>query len=179
MDHLILFKIAATIITSTLLALFGYLFKQYTRRVRAADYSEESGRIRLSLVPALLAPVLLFCLGAAMVYFSRTTGTDPRLVWPGIFFLLFGLIGSTFSLPIHDVHWDEYGLTGPSSWLPWPIGPCRVRIEYEDIVFFDKHWLDYWFVENHRGQRIRWNHQYLGFPALGDAIFKARPDLYS
>ena len=103
MDHLILIKIAATIITSALLALFGYLFKQYTRRVRAADYSEDSGRIRPSLFQTLLAPVLVFCVGAAIIHLSRTGG-DPRLVWLGMIFALTGLIGSTFSLPIYDIH---------------------------------------------------------------------------
>ena len=178
MDHLILIKIAATIITSTLLALFGYLFKQYTRRVRAADYSEESGRIRLNLWQALLLPVLVFCLGAALIHFSQTGG-EPRLVWLGMSFVLIGLAGVSFSLPVYDIHWDEYGFTGPSSWLPWPIGPRPVRIEYADIIIFGTDWQGGWFVEDLAGQRIRWNDSYLGFPALGDAIFKARPDLYS
>lgn len=177
MDQVLLLKIAGGFLSSVFVAGIGYLFYQLTSRGGAAECKDGSGRIRMSIWPTLVFPIFLFGLGLALSAHSRMGG-DPMLIWVGLPVMIVGLISLTFCLPVHDISWDQAGLSGPSSWTPWPIGPHRIRIEFDQIVKLDKDRYDYWYVENSEGRRIRWNHYYIGFPELSDAISNARPDLF-
>lgn len=135
--------------------------------------------------PVYLTLTIIFgaaSIGLAIIA-AKYMGTYTRGNSIALMLLLTFTTGSTWCISSYlhsgyNIDWDETGLTGPSSYLPLPFGPQRIRIEFTDITDVGTDWADSFCIYRADGASIRFSYLYRGFLALNDLIENKRPDLF-
>lgn len=94
---------------------------------------------------------------------------------------LLGLAIAGFMAPsifsIHDIEWDEKGVTGAKSTFGPTLGWKRHTIRWSEIVNRGETVTQYWYLETQDKRRVYWSYLYPGFGKFDNEIEKYCPGL--
>lgn len=78
---------------------------------------------------------------------------------------------------VHDVHWSEDVIEGPSRMFGPTLGLARTTIAWSDVVRTGSTITGYWYVEALDGRRVYWSYLYKGNAMLEAALASKCPGL--
>lgn len=101
----------------------------------------------------------------------------------GLVVALMGLAIGGFMAPslthMHDVHWSEGVIEGPSRMFGPTLGLARTSIAWGDVVRSGSTMTGYRYVETLDGRRVYWSYLYKGNATLEEAIALRCPRLWA
>jgi hypothetical protein len=146
-------------------------------RAKPANESPRQGTIQPEKISAGITVIVgsfMALLGIAVTLFGQAS-------WAGLILALVGISIAGFMAPsltsVHQVHWTDEGIDGPSKMLGPTLGTARTTIDWSDIVRTGVTATSYWYVEAHDGRRVYWSYLYKGYRALTATLRQKCPDL--
>lgn len=100
------------------------------------------------------------------------------LILIGAALALFGVaIGVSMITPWYKLEWNATSITGPSTSIPYPYGPRRQTIKWDDVVYSGMDNAGNHVLRTEKGDRVLWHLFYNGNRDLLEYAKKRRPDL--
>jgi hypothetical protein len=147
------------------------------RRGRPTALVGAAGTIR----PEFWSALFTVLGGLAMFVAAAWASVYGNGGWAAVGVAVLGIAIAGFMAPsltaIHAIHWNEYGIEGPSKMFGPTLGSARTEIAWSELVKTGKTITGYWFVESSDGRRIYWSYLYKGYGALIAALQSHCPSL--
>ena len=153
------------------------LLPRVLRRRPPLRVSPTGGTIQPDRVSAwftVIGGAVMACVGVSAMVFAHAG-------FAGMFLALLGLACGGFMAPsltaLHQVHWTETGIEGPSRLFGPTLGTARTAIKWRDITHAGTTVTSYWYVEAADGRRIYWSYLYQGYGQLTMALRRHCPSI--
>lgn len=160
------------------------LISKYSKNQKPQRLDEGGGKIvpgKTSAWITVIGGILMLAFGLAAVFSAFVSEQGAEGLWVGALLSLMGLAIAGFMSPslfsIHDIEWDQDGVTGAASTFGPTLGMRRHKINWNEIVKRGETVTQYWYLETNDNRRVYWSYLYSGYGEFDVAISEKCPNL--